>query len=125
MAILCVGQPLVWSDMSREHRGHRGHKDLQLCRQVYDALTYALAELDDPMIDELVLESVIPAPTVSRVQVTLVPSRDGLDYDEALARLNAIAPGLRQDVAMEICRKHVPELIFRIVHPTQLAADSP
>ena len=52
--------------MQRDPRGRRGHKDLQVCRQVYDALTFALAELDDPLIDELVLVSVTPAPSAAR-----------------------------------------------------------
>ena len=43
-----------------EGDGRRHHKDLQLCRQVFDALTYALAELDDPLIAELALASVVP-----------------------------------------------------------------
>ena len=34
-----------------EQRGPRGHKDLQVCRQVFDALSYALAELDDPVAE--------------------------------------------------------------------------
>ncbi len=92
-----------------------------MCRQVFDALSYALASLDDPMIDDLVLASVVPAPSSARVEVTLVPSRDEFDYDEALARLTVIAPSLRADVAGEICRKRAPELVFRIVHPMQLA----
>ena len=57
--------------MQRDRSGRSGHKDLQVCRQVFDALTYALAELDDPMIDELVLARVCPAPNASRVQVSL------------------------------------------------------
>jgi hypothetical protein len=107
--------------MSRHPGDRRGHKDLQLCRQVYDALSYALALLDDPLIEELVLAQVVPAPSASRVEITLVPSRDGLDLDEALARLAAVQPHLRAEVASEIHRKRVPELVFRIVHPTQLA----
>src|SRR5262249_26058574 len=39
--------------------------------QVFDVLTYALAELDDLMIDELALASVTPAPSSARVLVTL------------------------------------------------------
>jgi len=101
--------------MQRDTSGRRGHKDLQLCRQVFDALTYALAELDDPLIDELVLESVSPAPSAARVQVTLVPSTDGLDVDQALTRLHDIAGELREEVAAEVSRRRVPELVFRIV----------
>ena len=89
-------------------------KDLQLCRQVFDALTYALAELDDPIINELVLASVVPAPSAARVQVTLVPSSDTVDPDDALARVREVADELREEVAAEVTRKRAPELVFRI-----------
>jgi ribosome-binding factor A len=100
--------------MQRDAGGRRGHKDLQVCRQVFDALTYALAELDDPMIDELVLVSVTPAPSAARVQVTLVPAHEGIDLAAALARLQAVGPSLREEVAAEVTRARVPELVFRI-----------
>lgn len=103
--------------MHRDSRGRRGHKDLQVCRQVFDALTYALADLDDPLIDELVLESVTPAPSAARVLVTLVPSREGLDPDAALLRLHEVEPELREEVAAEVSRRRVPELAFRIARP--------
>lgn len=90
------------------------HKDLQLCRQVFDALTYALAELDDPLIDQLVLASVVPAPTSARMLVTVIPSRDDLDVDAAQAALRDVLDELREEVAAEITRKRVPELVFRI-----------
>lgn len=106
--------------MQRESSGRKGHKDLQVCRQVFDALTYALAELDDPMIDELVLESVTPAPSASRVLVTLVPSKDG-DCERAIDRLQQYAGELREEVAAEVSRRRVPELVFRVV-PRSLAA---
>jgi ribosome-binding factor A len=93
----------------------RGHKDLQLCRQVQDALSLALADIDDPLLDELILESVTPAPNASRVEVTFVPSRIDLDVEAALERLNAVAGELRTEVASEVSRRRVPELVFRIV----------
>ena len=89
-------------------------KDLQLCRQVFDALTYALAHVDDPIVDDLVLASVLPAPSASRVQVTLVPSRDDIDPDVALERVRKHADELREEVAAEVTRRRVPELVFRI-----------
>ena len=103
--------------MQRDRSGRSGHKDLQVCRQVFDALTYALAELDDPMIEELSLASVIPAPNAARVLVTLVPTRDGIDPAAALERLRGAMPELREEVAAELTRKRVPELVFRIEHP--------
>ncbi|MGN6109112.1 MAG: ribosome-binding factor A [Kofleriaceae bacterium] len=106
--------------MHRDRGGQSGHKDLQVCRQVFDALTYALAELDDPVIAELVLASVTPAPSAARVQVTLVPSHDGIDPDDALARVQAVAAQLREEVAAEVSRRRVPELVFRIGRPDDL-----
>lgn len=95
-------------------------KDLQLCRQVFDALTYALAEIDDDVVDDLVLASVVPAPSASRVQVTLVPSRDDIDPDVALERVREHADELREEVAAEVTRRRVPELVFRIGRPDEL-----
>ena len=97
-----------------QDRGHRGHKDLQVCRQVFDALTYALAEIDDPVIDDLVLVSVTPAPNAARVQVNLVPANAGVDREAALARLTEVAADLRAEVAAELTRKRVPELVFQL-----------
>ena len=105
--------------MQRDRSGHRGHKDLQVCRQVFDALTYALAELDDPLIDELVLASVMPAPSSARVMVTLIPTRNDFDCDAALNRVRELADELREEVAAEVTRKRVPELVFRIGRPDE------
>jgi ribosome-binding factor A len=106
--------------MHRDRRGHRGHKDLQVCRQVYDVLTLALAELDDPVIDELVVARVMPAPNAARVQVILVPSNADIDPAEALARVTAYVDDLREEVAAEVSRRRVPELVFRIGDVTDM-----
>lgn len=95
-------------------------KDLQLCRQVFDALTYALAELDDPIIDDLALASVVPAPSAARLQVTLVPTHDDVDPEAALARVREVSDELREEVAAEITRRRAPELVFRIGHRSEL-----
>lgn len=95
----------------------RHHKDLQLCRQVFETLSLALAELDDPMIDELAIASVVPAPGAARMLVTLVPTRDDLDLEAALARVQEMAEDLREDVAADVTRKRAPELVFRIERP--------
>ncbi|MBP9204713.1 MAG: ribosome-binding factor A [Kofleriaceae bacterium] len=99
---------------AQDRRGAPDRKDLQVCRQVFDALHYALAELDDPVVDELVLVTVVPAPSASRVLAILAPSRRGVDLDAAYARLREAADELRQEVAAEVSRRRVPELVFRI-----------
>jgi ribosome-binding factor A len=101
--------------MSNDHAGgaKRHHKDQQVCRQVFDALSLALTEIDDPLIDELALVSVTPAPSAARVLVTFAASAT-VDVDAALARVKARLPGLREEVAREVHRARVPELAVRI-----------
>ena len=108
-----------WSDMShdRSRGGGRHHKDLQLCRQVFDALSYALADLDDPLVADLALASVVPAPTAARMLVTLTPTTEAIDQDAALEAVQRFADDLRADVAAEITRRRVPELVFRVADP--------
>jgi ribosome-binding factor A len=96
------------------------HKDLQLCRQVFETLSLALAELDDPLIDELAVASVVPAPSAARVLVTLVPTREDLDVEAALARVHEASDELREEVAADVTRKRAPELVFRIGRPDEL-----
>lgn len=94
-----------------------------MCRQVFDALTYALVEIDDPLIEDLMLASVVPAPNASRMIVTLVAAREDLSANERDAALEAIASNadeLREDVAAEITRQRVPELVFRIAPRSEL-----
>lgn len=91
-----------------------GHKDLQICRQVHDAISLALADLDDPFLDELSVRSVLPAPNASRLEVTFVTYSKDLDLVVALERVNAVAGDLREEVTAEITRKRAPELVFRV-----------
>jgi len=98
-------------------------KDLQLCRQVFDALTYALADIDDPIVDDLALAKVVPAPSAGRMQVILVAMRDDIDPDVALESVREHADELREEVAAEITRRRVPELVFRVVPRDQQPTD--
>jgi len=114
MTRLTSGRVPLWSYMQRNH------KDLQVCRQVFDALSLALAEVDDPATDALILAAVEPAPSAARVLVTFVPAtRDAAvdDLDAALGRLRELLPELREEVAAEVHRARVPELVLRLILP--------
>ena len=105
---------------------NKEHKDRQVCRQVFEALSMALAEIDDPLIDDLALLSVDPAPDAKRVLVTLSTTRKDLDVDAAYQRILELAPELRAEVAAEVHRKHVPELTWRVlVDPGRTAPAGP
>ena len=90
------------------------HKDHQVCRQVADAVSWFLAEVDDPVLAGLVVAQVEPAPSAARVLVTLVAATDEVDTNDAMERLALVREELREEVAAEVNRRRVPELGFRV-----------
>ena len=95
-----------------------GRKALQLCRQVREALSDALASVcDDPLLRELNVISVEPAPNATRLQVTLELTAGVAEPGEVAPHLERAAGLLRCEVAAAIHRKKVPELAFRVVTP--------
>lgn len=91
-----------------------GRKALQLCRQVQHALDDALAGCHDPVLQQLHVVSVAPAPHSGRMQVLVRP--DDANPAEVMNRLAHAAPRLRCEVASAIHRRRAPELAFCVVH---------
>ena len=91
-------------------------KTQQLCRQVYRVLAYAIpGDMADPLLQELTLEEVVPAPDASRLLVRLgspQPVAEATCIPEQLARVEGY---LRAQVAGGITRKRAPELTFHVV----------
>ena len=91
---------------------------LRLCSQVRDALTYALADCRDAVLQSLRVDAVEPAPDATRLAVTLRAASDSA-ADEARAHL-ALAMGmLRSEVAAAVRRRRAPELVFRVIGETE------
>jgi len=116
--------------MREQKRGGRRHKDLQLCRQVHDALSYALTEFVEPELEKLTLIAVEPAPSAARLLVTFTmpsnyqnPTAVIEQRDRALATLRTRAADIRDEVTAEITRKRAPELVFRIVTDEEVRAE--
>lgn len=104
-------------DFFREHRKASRRKDWQLCRQVFETLSYVLpGEKGDEVLQNLIVIDVIPAPDARRMLVTVSPFTldDSFDLDLTLQRLNETVGRLRAEIARSICRRKVPELAFRI-----------
>lgn len=80
-------------------------KARQLCRQVQQALNFALAEYN------LFAEEVSPAPDCGRLLVHVFIPADQPVAD-AMSMLRREAPRLRSEVAAAITRKRAPELSF-------------
>ena len=104
--------PRRFFDRRVAHQG--GRKALQLCRQIERALSMALGDSQDDLLRELMVESVVPAPTSRRLLVTLVASNLEASHADLLGRLHAATPWLRGEIATAICRKRVPELTFAV-----------
>jgi hypothetical protein len=92
-------------------------KARQLCGQVKDVLTVALADCGDGMLQSLTVVCVEPAPNSGRLAVTVAVPAPAVPADRARAtdRLSAALHRLRQEVAAGVHRKYAPELVVRVV----------
>jgi hypothetical protein len=92
-------------------------KTLQLCREAERTLSAVLGgECDDDVLRELIVASVVPAPSAGRLLVTVVlPDSALVSRAEALERLLGVSGRLRAELAASVRRRKAPELAFRIV----------
>jgi len=94
----------------------RDHKTAQLCRQVFRAVSLALAECADDVLRELIVHDVEPAPDASRLLVRVgfsaAVATDVTGVADVLGRLGQASGFLRREVATAITRKRAPELLF-------------
>ncbi|AKT38460.1 ribosome-binding factor A [Chondromyces crocatus] len=91
-------------------------KERQLCRQAHEALSEALATLNDSILLEVWVAAVEPAPDGSRLAV-IVQAPRGAPLDEVKERLERVAGYLRSEVASAIHRKRAPTLVFQVMPP--------
>lgn len=94
-----------------ENSSKNNRKALQLCKQVMQALNYALGACNDEVLQELFVEQVEPAPNTARLLVTVAKVDDP---NKALEHLNKACGMLRCEIATAINRKKTPELSFRV-----------
>jgi ribosome-binding factor A len=95
-------------------------KDQQLCKQVLRALRGAIgADCNDPILTELDIVGVEPAPDASRLRVVVALPQDTTQERAraVLAHLGRARGHLRAQIAGAISRKRVPELTFQIAPP--------
>jgi hypothetical protein len=95
-------------------------KARQLCRQVAHTIDQVLAgEMDDEILGDLGVTSVVPAPNSGRLLVMLELRTSAADFDFAAAarKLAACEGRLRCAVAAAITRRKTPQLIFSVRGP--------
>lgn len=92
-------------------------KTFQLCKQVGRALSLALADTGHPLLSQLTVGQVQPAPDASRLLVLLHPiiHDPAPSLDLVQEALSSNASLLRSQAAREINRKRTPSLTFRYV----------
>jgi ribosome-binding factor A len=114
----------VRNRIDRTRRKHGDYKTLQLCRQVFRALSGGLSgendgdeQAGDDVLRDLAVHSVLPAPDATRllVNVYLTSPPPHPAPDVIRGRLARAAGRLRAEVAAAIVRKRAPELTFNLL----------
>lgn len=85
---------------------------------MFCALSYILpGECADPIVQDLLVESVTPAPDASRllVRVHLSTLAGQVGSAEVLTRLAGVHGFLRAQVATAVHRRKAPELMFQVL----------
>jgi len=93
-------------------------KALQLCSQIAETLALVLAgECPDDLLRDLLVESVVPFPSASRLLVTLVPAASAgtAPLEQYIVHLEQFKGLLRSEVASAINRRKVPDLVYRVL----------
>jgi len=93
-------------------------KQQQLCGQVARTLASLFAgECGDDVLRDLLVESVVPAPSSARLLVTVIlaPTAPAVSPDMIAERLDRARGLLRSEVAAAVVRRRAPDLVFRVV----------
>jgi len=94
------------------------YKTAALCKQVRRAVSLTLSgECADPLLQELIVEDVLPAPSAGRllVRVLMRTRPAGPGVVDALQRLDKVEGLIRARVGEAIVRKRTPELVFDVI----------
>jgi ribosome-binding factor A len=102
--------PSAFIDTRSDHRAER--KTSQLCREVREALSLALAELDDDTLTSAWVADVHADGDPSHLRVIVVTPL--ADVDAVHDALQRACGRLRSEVAGAISRKRVPLLAFEV-----------
>jgi ribosome-binding factor A len=71
-------------------------------------------EMADPLLQDLAVEAVHPAPDATRLLVVLTATRPAVEASEIFERLEQVRGHLRAEVAAAVNRKRAPELAFQL-----------
>lgn len=110
------GDPKEFHRKPWDNPKRQGRKAMQLCEQVKEALHFALATCSDPVLQDLTVLSVEPAPHSGRLRtIVAIPGDGEFGQTEAAEHLGRAAGMLRAEVAAAIHRRYTPELVFEVM----------
>jgi ribosome-binding factor A len=98
-------------DYEAEQRNVVNRKALQLCAQIRDTLNLSISQFGDPLLREMYVDSVIPAPDSTQLLVTFVTEHNP---DEVFEHVQKASGLIRSEVATGINRKRVPNLRYQV-----------
>ena len=105
---------------NEEPRSRDDRKNSQLCAQAARALHFALAGVcHDPLLQQLDVVSVEPAPDARRLRVIVRVPADDTPIDDVRERLVQAHGLLRSAVAAAVSRRKAPELVFEVRPPEE------
>jgi ribosome-binding factor A len=103
-------------DKRASARPVRNRKALQLCKQVAETLSLALSGCADPLLNDLLVADVRPAPDSTRLLVLVQSAtRRPVSLADVSQHLEHARGLLRQEVARQIHRRKTPDLVFEIL----------
>jgi ribosome-binding factor A len=92
------------------------HHTRALCKQVQRTLLTVLSgECADPLLQDLLVLAVLPAPNAGHLLVVVAPRSADITLVEALERLRKVTPLLRARIAQDTARKRTPDLSFNVL----------
>ena len=118
-----VDPDTFFSDASRPKPDHHTRA---LCKQVQRTLATVLSgECADPLLQDLLVLSVLPAPNAGHLLVVVAPRSVDATLIDFLERLRKVTPLLRARIAQETTRKRTPELSFDVLGKGVLSLEAP
>jgi ribosome-binding factor A len=105
----------------KQARRQKNRKTYQVCKQAEKTLNLVMAgESVEPLLRELIVSAVEPAPDSSHLLVIVEPTSATVSLDEkaVLEALQRAGGRLRSAIATAINRKRAPQLSFRFIAAT-------
>ena len=112
--------PREFHQFQTKRQGKMSHKQLRLCRQIQQTLSFAISECPNEDLRGLLIESVLPGGGNSHLIVTFRADTEDVEAcEEFQLGLSAAEGWFRHEISTAISRRKVPRLSFTVL-PSRL-----